>query len=159
MKTSKASAPRSEKNSAPPALPIPTHCSPGAKTPALRKALAEAAGLSEKQILKFANMVDLYRIKGVGSEFAELLEAAGVDTVPELAQRNAENLAKKLAAVNKRENPHTPRALRIGSHPLGRRSQNSSPHASNTNSSHNDYTKNARPLLATGILTHAKPQN
>lgn len=72
----------------------------GAKTPAQRKALAEASGLSEKQVLKFANMVDLYRIKGVGSEYAELLEAAGVDTVPELAQRNAENLAKKLAAVN-----------------------------------------------------------
>jgi len=71
-----------------------------AKTPAGRKALAEAADLSEKQILKFANMVDLYRINGVGSEYAELLEAAGVDTVPELAQRNAENLAKKLAAVN-----------------------------------------------------------
>jgi predicted flap endonuclease-1-like 5' DNA nuclease len=76
----------------------------GAKTPALRKALAESAGLSEKQILKFANMVDLYRIKGVGSEYAELLEAAGVDTVPELAQRNAENLAKKLAAVNEEKN-------------------------------------------------------
>lgn len=72
----------------------------GAKTPAQRKALAEATGLSEKQVLKFANMVDLYRIKGVGSEYAELLEAAGVDTVPELAQRNAENLAKKLTAVN-----------------------------------------------------------
>jgi predicted flap endonuclease-1-like 5' DNA nuclease len=49
-------------------------------------------------------MVDLYRIKGVGSEYAELLEAAGVDTVPELAQRNAENLAKKLAAVNEEKN-------------------------------------------------------
>lgn len=76
----------------------------GAKTPSQRKALAEASGLTEKQILKFANMVDLYRIKGVGSEYAELLEAAGVDTVPELAQRNAENLAKKLAAVNEEKN-------------------------------------------------------
>lgn len=74
------------------------------KTPAGRKALAEASGLSEKQVLKFANMVDLYRIKGVGSEYAELLEAAGVDTVPELAQRKAENLAKKLAAVNEEKN-------------------------------------------------------
>lgn len=72
----------------------------GAKTPAQRKALAESTGLSEKQILKFTNMVDLFRINGVGSEFAELLEAAGVDTVPELAQRNAENLAKRMAAVN-----------------------------------------------------------
>lgn len=72
----------------------------GSKTPAQRSALAEASGLTTKQILKFANMVDLFRISGVGSEYAELLEAAGVDTVPELAQRNAENLAAKLAAVN-----------------------------------------------------------
>jgi predicted flap endonuclease-1-like 5' DNA nuclease len=72
----------------------------GAKTPAQRKELAEKTGLSEKQILKFTNMVDLFRISGVGSEYAELLEAAGVDTVPELAQRKAENLAKKMAEVN-----------------------------------------------------------
>ncbi|MEL7474483.1 MAG: DUF4332 domain-containing protein, partial [Planctomycetota bacterium] len=63
------------------------------KTPADRKALAEKTGLSDKQILKWGNMVDLYRISGVGSEYAELLEAAGVDTVPELAQRNAANRA------------------------------------------------------------------
>lgn len=72
----------------------------GAKTPKQRAELAEKTGLSEKQILKFTNMVDLFRISGVGSEYAELLEAAGVDTVPELAQRNAVNLAKKLAEVN-----------------------------------------------------------
>lgn len=72
----------------------------GAASPAQRKDLAEKTGLSEKQVLKFANMVDLFRINGVGSEYAELLEAAGVDTVPELAQRKAENLAKKLAEVN-----------------------------------------------------------
>ena len=52
-----------------------------ARTPAMRKALAEKTGLTAKQVLKFANMVDLYRVKGVGSEYAELLEAAGVDTV------------------------------------------------------------------------------
>jgi predicted flap endonuclease-1-like 5' DNA nuclease len=45
-------------------------------------------------------MADLFRIKGVGEEYADLLEAAGVDTVPELAQRNAENLAAKMAEVN-----------------------------------------------------------
>ena len=45
-------------------------------------------------------MADLIRIKGVGGEFAELLEAAGVDTVPELAQRKAENLTKKMEEVN-----------------------------------------------------------
>ncbi|WP_211090116.1 DUF4332 domain-containing protein [Pseudothauera nasutitermitis] len=71
-------------------------------TPAQRKQLAEKAGLSEKQILKFANMVDLYRIDGVGSEYSELLEAAGVDTVPELAQRNAANLTVALAEANEK---------------------------------------------------------
>ncbi len=70
-----------------------------AKTPKQRKALAERAGLSEKQVLKFANMVDLYRISGVGAEFAELLEASGVDTVPELARRNPGELTRKMAEV------------------------------------------------------------
>lgn len=65
-----------------------------------RNALADACGLSEKQVLKFANMVDLYRVNGVGSEYAELLEAAGVDTVPELATRNAANLTKTMVDVN-----------------------------------------------------------
>jgi predicted flap endonuclease-1-like 5' DNA nuclease len=70
------------------------------KTPAQRKALAEASGLTYKQVLKFANMVDLYRINGVGSEYAELLEAAGVDTVPELARRRADNLARTMVDIN-----------------------------------------------------------
>jgi predicted flap endonuclease-1-like 5' DNA nuclease len=71
-----------------------------AATPAARKALAEAAGVSEAQLLKFANMADLYRVKGIGSEFSELLEAAGVDTVPELARRNAANLTEAMAKLN-----------------------------------------------------------
>ena len=71
-----------------------------AMTVAQRKKLAEAAGISAAQVLKFANMVDLYRISGVGSEFAQLLEAAGVDTVPALARRSPANLAQKLAEVN-----------------------------------------------------------
>lgn len=66
-----------------------------------RTELAEQTGISKKLILTWVNHVDLYRIKGVGGEYAELLEAAGVDTVPELAQRNAENLHQKLLAVNK----------------------------------------------------------
>lgn len=70
------------------------------KTPAQRKELAEKTGISDTHVLKWANMVDLYRVKGIGSEFSELLEAAGVDTVPELAQRNAENLAAKMVEVN-----------------------------------------------------------
>lgn len=69
-----------------------------------RQELAEATGISEKQILKFANMADLFRINGVGEEYSELLEAAGVDTVPELAMRNAENLTAKMEEVNEAKN-------------------------------------------------------
>ena len=65
-----------------------------------RKSTAESTGLSEKLLLKWANMADLMRISGVGSEYSELLEAAGVDTVKELRNRNAENLAAKMAEVN-----------------------------------------------------------
>ena len=73
-------------------------------TPKQRKELAEKTGISPKLILRFANMVDLYRINGVGSEYSELLEAVGVDTVPELAQRNAANLTKAMAEVNEQKN-------------------------------------------------------
>lgn len=65
-----------------------------------RAALAEKTGLSEGQLLKWTNMADLMRISGVGEEYSELLEAAGVDTVKELRNRNAENLAAKMAEVN-----------------------------------------------------------
>lgn len=75
-----------------------------ALTPGQRKTLAEKTGLSEARVLKFANMVDLYRISGVGSEYAELLEVTGVDTVPELARRNAGSLAHAMAAVNQEKN-------------------------------------------------------
>ena len=61
-------------------------------TKAGRKAIAEASGLDEGKILDWVNMADLFRIDGVGSQFAELLKAAGVDTVKELRNRNAENL-------------------------------------------------------------------
>ncbi len=65
-----------------------------------RQELAEKTGLSEKNILKWANMADLCRINGISSQYSELLEAAGVDTVKELATRNAENLAIKMQEVN-----------------------------------------------------------
>lgn len=65
-----------------------------------RTELAEKTGISEKLILKWANHADLARIKGIGGEYAELLEAAGVDTVPELAKRNAENLFIKIKETN-----------------------------------------------------------
>ena len=69
-------------------------------TKAGRKALADATGLSESRILTFVNMADLFRIKGVAGEYAELLVCSGVDTVKELKMRNAENLAAKVAEVN-----------------------------------------------------------
>lgn len=65
-----------------------------------RSELAEKTGISEKLVLKWANHADLARIKGIGGEYAELLEAAGVDTVPELATRKAENLFKKMQETN-----------------------------------------------------------
>ncbi|MEY4260585.1 MAG: hypothetical protein RL656_1558 [Bacteroidota bacterium] len=75
-----------------------------AATKKQRQSLAEETGISEKQILKFANMADLFRLNGVGQEYAELLEVAGVDTVPELAQRNAANLTAKMEEVNEAKN-------------------------------------------------------
>jgi predicted flap endonuclease-1-like 5' DNA nuclease len=69
-------------------------------TPKGRKALAEASGISEKLILKWVNRADLARVKGIGEEYADLLEMSGVDTVPELAQRRPDNLHKKMAEVN-----------------------------------------------------------
>lgn len=65
-----------------------------------RKDLVEKSGISDKLILEWVNHVDLFRIRGVAEEYADLLEEAGVDTVPELAQRNAENLLEKMTAVN-----------------------------------------------------------
>ena len=65
-----------------------------------RKELAEKTGISEKQILRWTNHADLFRINGVGPQFAELLEAAGVDTVKEFRHRVAENLQPKLAELN-----------------------------------------------------------
>jgi len=69
-------------------------------TPEGRKHIATRTGLSESQILKWVNLADLMRVKGVGSEYSELLEAAGVDTVKELATRNPANLTSRLEQVN-----------------------------------------------------------
>lgn len=69
-----------------------------------RAALAEKTGISEARLLKCVNMADLFRINGVASQYAELLECAGVDTVKELKHRNAENLAAAMAEVNKAKN-------------------------------------------------------
>ncbi len=64
-----------------------------------RKNTSAAVEISEKHLLKWANLADLMRISGIGPQFSELLEAAGVDTVKELRNRNAENLAAKMKVV------------------------------------------------------------
>ncbi|MBN1452663.1 MAG: DUF4332 domain-containing protein [Anaerolineales bacterium] len=69
-----------------------------------RKDLAAKSGISEKLILEWVNHVDLFRVKGIGEEYADLLEEAGVDTVVELAQRKADNLLKKMDEVNASKN-------------------------------------------------------
>lgn len=65
-----------------------------------RASIAESSSISEKLLLKWTNMADLMRISGVGEEFSELLEAAGVDTVKELQHRKAENLTARMQEVN-----------------------------------------------------------
>lgn len=73
-------------------------------TPAGRKALSAETGISENLILKWTNHADLFRLHGVGPQFAELLEASGVDTVKELAHRVPANLQAKLEQVNAEKN-------------------------------------------------------
>jgi predicted flap endonuclease-1-like 5' DNA nuclease len=68
-------------------------------TRAGRKSISEATGIDDGKILEWVNMADLFRIRGVGPQFAELLEAAGVDTVKELRNRNPENLYAKMVEV------------------------------------------------------------
>lgn len=65
-----------------------------------RDELAKKSGIKEEWLLEWANHADLFRIKGVGTEYADLLEAAGADSCPELAQRKAANLAKKMEDLN-----------------------------------------------------------
>ena len=65
-----------------------------------RKELSEKTGISEKMLLEWCNRADLARVSGIGEEYADLLEHAGVDTVPELAQRNAANLQKTMQELN-----------------------------------------------------------
>ncbi len=69
-------------------------------TAAGRQEIARAAGISETLVLEWVNHVDLFRIKGVGEEYADLLEEAGVDTVVELAQRNPANLYESIIQTN-----------------------------------------------------------
>jgi len=74
------------------------------KTHAGRKDVEAQTGISGKLILTWANHADLFRVKGIGPQFAELLEASGVDTVRELGHRVPENLQQKLEQVNAEKN-------------------------------------------------------
>jgi len=69
-----------------------------------RKDLAKATGLSEKRILNWVNRADLFRVKGIGEEYSDLLEAAGVDTVVELSKRRVDNLHAALVKTNEKKN-------------------------------------------------------
>jgi predicted flap endonuclease-1-like 5' DNA nuclease len=69
-------------------------------TPAGRDQLCDRCGISHNLMLEWVNHADLFRVRGIGSEYADLLEEAGVDSVPELAHRNAENLCSKMAEIN-----------------------------------------------------------
>ena len=68
-----------------------------------RKKLAKSLGVSEKKVLEWVNRADLFRIPGVGEEYSDLLEQAGVDTVVELAKRNPDNLYEELVKVNEKK--------------------------------------------------------
>jgi len=72
-------------------------------TPKARKALAEKTGIGDALILEWVNLADLYRIKGIGSEYSDLLEEAGVDTVVELSKRVPKNLHEKMVEINEKK--------------------------------------------------------
>ena len=69
-----------------------------------RKQIAQASGLDEKLVLGWVNRADLYRVKGVGAQYSDLLEKAGVDTVVELSKRAPANLYSKMVEVNQARN-------------------------------------------------------
>ena len=73
-------------------------------TPEGRKEIAETSGIGHELILEWVNLADLYRVKGVGSEYSDLLEEAGVDTVVELSKRVAEHLHAKMLEINQAKN-------------------------------------------------------
>jgi len=74
------------------------------KTPSGRRELEDSTGIGHALILEWVNLADLMRVKGVGEEYSDLLEEAGVDTVNELKNRNAENLYEKVKETNKAKN-------------------------------------------------------
>ena len=75
-------------------------------TPKGRKEITAKTGIGGKLILEWVNLADLYRIKGVGSEYSDLLEEAGVDTIVELGKRVPKNLTEKMVEINKSDRSH-----------------------------------------------------
>lgn len=69
-----------------------------------RKTLSAETGISDTQILEWVNRADLFRVRGIGEEYSDLLEQAGVDTVVELARRKADNLCAAMAEANAKKN-------------------------------------------------------
>jgi predicted RecB family nuclease len=68
-----------------------------------RRKLAGETGFTEKQLLEWVNRSDMMRCKGIGGEYSDLLESAGVDTIKELRRRNAASLTKKMVAINEKK--------------------------------------------------------
>ncbi len=73
-------------------------------SPKGRQEICKVTGISEDKVLRLVNLSDLFRIKGIGEEYSDLLDAAGVDTVPEMATRNAKNLYETLVTINQERN-------------------------------------------------------
>ena len=73
------------------------------KTPQGRQEISDKSGITKTLILEWVNLADLFRIKGVGEEYSDLLEEAGVDTVVELAQRNQTNLYQAVVDINQKK--------------------------------------------------------
>ncbi len=72
--------------------------------PEERKQLVASTGIADSLILEWVNLADLYRVKGIGRQYSDLLEEAGVDTVVELATRAPEHLLSKMVEINKAKN-------------------------------------------------------
>jgi len=73
-------------------------------TPKGRREIVQETGISEEKVLRWVNLSDLFRIKGIGEEYSDLLEVAGVDTVPEMATRNPKGLYDTLVTINQERN-------------------------------------------------------
>ena len=92
-----------------------------------RRELAAGSGIGEKSILEWVNRADLMRVKGVGEEYSDLLEAAGVDTVKELRNRNPKNLLEGNGRRQRQEATGAPPSHRVDGRAVGSRCQEARP--------------------------------